>query len=112
MGTITIIAFSLGCTFFILKIINIERDKKKISEYHDFSRQVFIWFREIENLDKRGDFLIYHIEQIQSNGIEDTIEKCDRIPEFKRHIEDKWSDIIPSLKVEIRDRKIKSILND
>ena len=112
MGTISIICILLGCTFLILKLINIERDKKKISEYHEFSSKIFRWLREIENLDKRGEFLIYHIEQIQSNGVEDTIEKWHRIPVFKRHIEDKWSDIIPSLKVEIRDRKIKSILND
>jgi len=36
--------------------------------------------------------------------------KCEKIPEFKKYIEDNWGGYIPSLKQKIRERKINSIL--
>jgi hypothetical protein len=59
-----------------------------------------------------GIILLYFILDFEKTKLEDEIKKYERIPEFRNHIEMKWGNHIPSLKKEIRDRKIKSILND
>jgi hypothetical protein len=94
-------------------ILNSHKSKeKKIKEYNLFCNKVFYWAIEIDDSKTRESLLVYHLSSILSNGVEDTVDKWKRIPEFREHIEMKWGHHIPSLKKEIRDKKIKSILND
>jgi competence protein ComGF len=99
-------------SYFILDYEKTEKTKlRKIKEYSNFSTEVFNWHNEITDDKAREALLIYHLQEILT-GLEDEIKKYERIPEFRNHIETKWGHHIPSLKKEIRDRKIKSILND
>lgn len=86
------------------------RDIKRLEEYYDFSMQVFEWIKEIKDPNKRSDLLLYHITYISSDSVEDSVIKSKKIDEFKSHIERNWGYDISSLKLEIRERKIDSIL--
>lgn len=95
----------------VKNLIGFSNQQKMSNEYHEFSMKVLGWSREIKNLDKRSELLYYHITYIFTSHPEDIKVKWKKIPEFQKYIEDTWGGDIPSLKKQIRDRKISSILN-
>ena len=86
------------------------RKQKILEEYHEFSMQVLDWSKEIKDINKSSELLYYHITYISTSSLEEAIIKSKKIPEFRKYIEDTWGQDIPSLKNQIRDRKINSIL--
>lgn len=91
--------------------IELNRFMKAHRKYCDFTSQCFNWMDEMTNKSKQQEFLTYYLENI-STGVDkrDIKDKSSRIYQYENHIIEKWGDEIPSLRVEIRDRKIKQIL--
>jgi hypothetical protein len=86
------------------------RKQKILEEYHEFSMQVLDWSKEIKELNRGYELLHYHINYISTSSLEEALIKWKKIPKFRKHIEDTWGQDIPSLKKQIRDKKINSIL--
>ena len=110
-----VIYISLLCGMFyqMIKTLKIHKKREKIlKEYHDFSMQVFDWIKEIKDPDKVNEILSYHISEISTSSLEDGLIKWKRISEFKTYILEHWGQDIPSLKQQIRDEKINSILDN
>lgn len=105
------LSLSIGILFVLLKNhIKFKKKQKMSDEYHVFSMQVIEWAKEIKDQNKRSELLKYHITYIFTSYSEEDNLKCEKIPEFKKYIEDNWGGYIPSLKQKIRERKINSIL--
>lgn len=90
--------------------IGLLRQQKILDEYHEFSMKVLDWSKEIKDFNKSSELLYYHITYISTAHLEEVKLKWEKIPEFQKYIEDNWGQDIPSLKKQIRDRKINSIL--
>jgi late competence protein required for DNA uptake (superfamily II DNA/RNA helicase) len=101
-----------GTVYRMIKTNKIHKKRlKMLKEYHNFSMQVFDWIKEIKNTDKVNEVLSYHIDEIFSSSPEDRLRKWEKISEFKNYIVEHWGQYIPSLKQQIRDEKIDSILD-
>lgn len=88
-----------------------KKTKKKLDDYSDFNEQVMSWVKEMTDYDKRSELMIYHIQNISGGSLEDTLEKASKIDEYKKYIEETWGEYIPSLKQQIRDKKIDMLLS-
>jgi len=95
----------------IMDHIELNRFMKAHRKYSDFMSQCFNWMDEMTNKSKQQEFLTYYLENISAGTKkDDIIDKSSKIYQYENHIIEKWGDEIPSLRVEIRDRKIKQIL--
>ena len=92
-----------------------KKDVKSIDDFNYFNKQIRLWASEITDQNKKYELMTYQLNLISTNSYEDTISKSRQIPKFRKYIEEKWGEYIPSLrqemKQEIRDDKISKLLS-
>lgn len=104
-----IIIFSL--TIF-LPLLRDHYEHFRFNQWMDFSDQMFIWYEEIpyENQDVKKDFLNY-MGKFANLGLDEKKKLWRHIPQVKAHIYQTYSQHIPSIKKDIRRKKLKSLIN-
>lgn len=106
--------------FFLVKIIvsvifttkKFKSNSKKLDEWSEFNRKLLSWGDEIVDKSIKQQYLEFCIDKIM--GVKNlditTITNMD-IDNLKQEVIRRYSNHIPSLKQELRERKINKILN-
>lgn len=103
--------------FFILKIrfikdIIIHRKRsKKVNQFYDFSQRILDWVEEIKDPEVKKEFMLECIDNLNEYKTE-PLELIDtfNLEESEQRIFNKWGDHIPSLRREIRHKRLQKLI--
>ena len=99
----------------IFQIFKILRDHRRINkrmdEYSQFNYQMLAWADEITDMSVRTDYLVFCVEEftLKSCDFNSKIQNRDLV-KLKNEIIEKYSNHIPSLKQEVREKKLNKLL--
>lgn len=92
-------------------VISYKRNKryKKLNQFTEFHEQVIEWSKEIKDYSVRSSYVNECVNNLITpsegfNGSDSIIDK------YKEEIDKKWGQHIPSLRQEIREKKLNKIL--
>lgn len=111
---ILISLFFIGKTVFglLLSTIKFKSNSKKIDEWSEFNRKLLAWGDEIVDKSVKQKYLEFCIEKVMSvKNLDITLITNMDLDNLKQEVIRKYSNHIPSLKQELRERKINKILN-
>ena len=94
----------------ISEIVNNTIDRNQLLKFRKFKDDVSKWMDEIKDPEIYRDVLHFYIINLSMDGIDKIISEERKVEELREIFINKYSEYIPSLKSEIRNSKIDSIL--
>lgn len=102
---------------FSVTLIRHRRSMKKLNQWSDFNNTLMSWGEEIQDNDIKYEFMMYCLDNLteQHIALRDSDVNSEYINNFdieseKIKIFNKWGQHIPSLRAEIRNKRINQII--